>query len=79
MAVFFRAGRAILLVGAMSASDGQALHRVMMDGDKPAGEERYLIGERVRDVRVGPDGAIYVTTEERSGDPVGKVLRLTPQ
>ena len=68
-----------LLVGAMSASDGQALHRVMMDGDRPVGEERYLIGDRVRDVRLGPDSAIYVTTEERSGQPVGKVLRLTPQ
>lgn len=68
-----------LLVGAMSAADGQALHRVIMDGDKPAGEERYLIGERIRDVRLGPDGAIYVTTEERSGEPIGKVLRLTPQ
>ncbi len=65
-----------LLLGALS---GKALHRVMMDGDKPVGEERYLIGERIRDVRIGPDGAIYVTTEERYGDPVGKVLRLTPQ
>ena len=40
---------------------------------------RILIGERIRDVRVGPDGAIYVTTEERKGEPVGTVLRLTPR
>ncbi|MHA7870921.1 MAG: PQQ-dependent sugar dehydrogenase [Hyphococcus sp.] len=65
-----------LLVGAMA---GRALHRVIMDGAAPVGEERYLVGERIRDVRVGPDGAIYVTTEERNGDPVGKVLRVTPQ
>jgi len=65
-----------LLVGAMA---GQALHRVIMDGARPVGEERYLIGERIREVRVGPDGAIYVTTEDRGGEPVGKVLRLTPQ
>ena len=68
-----------LLVGAMSASAGQALHRIMIEDDKPVGEERYLVGERIREVRVGPDGAIYVTTEDRSGQPVGKILRITPQ
>ncbi len=65
-----------LLVGALSLT---ALHRVIMDGDKEVGEERYLIGERIRDVRVGPDGAIYVTTEDSGGAAIGKVLRLTPQ
>ena len=65
-----------LLVGAMA---GTALHRVIMDGDNPVGEERYLIGERIRDVRVGPDGAIYVAVEVRDGDAAGKVLRVTPK
>lgn len=65
-----------LLVGAMA---GTALHRVIMDGNEEVGEERYLVGERIRDVAAGPDGAIYVTTEDRGGEPVGKVLRLTPQ
>ena len=32
------------------------------------------IGRRLRDVRVGPDGAVYVLTDERRG----KLLRLTP-
>jgi glucose/arabinose dehydrogenase len=64
-----------LLVGALA---GRALHRVILDGDVPVGEERYLVGERVRDVRVGPDGAIYVTTEE-SNEPAGRLLRLTPR
>ncbi|WDI32592.1 PQQ-dependent sugar dehydrogenase [Hyphococcus flavus] len=68
-----------LLVGAMSSSSGEALHRVILDGNEEVGEERYLIGERIREVRVGPDGAIYVTTEERRGAPEGKVLRVTPQ
>ena len=69
-----------LLVGAMA---GAALHRVIMDGNSPVGEERYLLdrGERLRDVRVGPDGAIYVATEisSRGAEADGKILRLTPQ
>ncbi|WP_375201969.1 PQQ-dependent sugar dehydrogenase [Hyphococcus sp.] len=67
-----------LLAGGLS---GAALHRIIMDGDTPAGEERYLLdrGERVRDVRVGPDGAIYVATEMRGDNASGKILRLTPQ
>lgn len=67
-----------LLVGALA---GAAVHRIIMDGDKPVGEERYLLdrGMRVRDVRVGPDGAIYVATELRGDNASGKILRLTPQ
>lgn len=68
--------RGDLLVGAMGRT---ALHRIDLDGTREAGEERYLVGERVRDVRVGPDGAIYATTEDSGGAPVGKVLRLTPR
>ena len=68
-----------LFVGAMKQGS-QALHRVNLDeAGNEIGEERYLEGERIRDVRVGPDGALYVTTEDRGGAPVGKVLRLTPQ
>ena len=64
-----------LLVGALAKT---ALHRLDMEDGKVVGEERYLDGERIRDVREGPDGAIYVTTEDHDGAPVGKVLRLTP-
>lgn len=71
----FEAWRGDLLVGALA---GQALHRVIMDGDEIVGEERYLVGQRIRDVRVGPDGAIFVATEHRGGEPVGKVLKITP-
>ncbi|MEL7491523.1 MAG: PQQ-dependent sugar dehydrogenase [Pseudomonadota bacterium] len=65
-----------LLVGALA---GSALHRVDIENGEAVAEERYLVdeAERVRDVRVGPDGAVYVTTEVR-GEPLGKVLRLTP-
>ncbi len=75
----FAAWEGDLLVGAMADHSSQALHRVIMDANLPIGEERYLVGERIRDVRVGPDGAVYVTTEDRGGAPVGKVLRLTPR
>jgi glucose/arabinose dehydrogenase len=36
-------------------------------------EEPMLVGQRVRDVRMGPDGAVYVLTGN------GKLLRLTPR
>lgn len=71
----FPAWKGDLLVGALART---ALHRVDIENGAVAGEERYLVGERIRDVRVGPDGAIYVTTEDHDGAPVGKVLRLTP-
>lgn len=64
-----------LLVGAMAIP---ALHRLDIENGAVVSEERYLDGERIRDVREGPDGAIYVTTEDHDGAPIGKVLRLTP-
>ena len=42
--------------------------------DKVVSEERIGLGARVRDVTQGPDGAIYVVTDESNG----KLLRLTP-
>jgi glucose/arabinose dehydrogenase len=40
--------------------------RLSLDGDKVTGEERLLQGlrERIRDVRAGPDGLIYLLTDE---------------
>lgn len=62
-----------LFLGAMADRN---LIRLGLDGDKVASEERLLedLGERIRDVRVGPDDAIYVLTDERDG----KLLRLEP-
>jgi glucose/arabinose dehydrogenase len=39
-------------------------------------EERYLdeIGERIRDVREGPDGALYLLTDSSRG----RLIRLEP-
>ncbi len=62
-----------LFVGALR---GQALHRLVLDGDKVVGEETLLkdLGERIRDVRAGPDGALWLLTD----DPEGRVLRIVP-
>ena len=62
-----------LFVGALA---GQALHRLVLDGDKIVGEETLLkdLHERIRDVRQGPDGAIWLLTD----DPQGRVLRVVP-
>jgi len=40
------------------------------------GEERLLqeLGERIRDVRQGPDGAIYLVTDNAAG----RILRVSP-
>jgi glucose/arabinose dehydrogenase len=60
-----------LLVGALKA---QVLVRLTLDGRKVVGEERLLqdLGERIRDVRQGPDGWLYVVTDGRDG----RILRL---
>lgn len=62
-----------LLVGALK---DQMLVRLKMEGDRVTSEERLFEGAfgRIRDVRVGPDGAIYLATDERNG----QILRVTP-
>ena len=59
-----------------SALAGQMLVRLSLDGETVTGEERLLQGlrERIRDVRVGPDGAIFLVTDNSAG----RVLKLTP-
>ncbi len=69
----FPAWKGSLLVGALA---GQHLNRLVLDGEKVVGEERLLqdLGERIRDVRVGPDGAVWLLTDR----PRGTILRLVP-
>lgn len=45
-----------------------------LDGDKVVTEERVPLDHRVRDVRVGPDGAVYALTEDD-----GQIVKLTPK
>mgnify|MGYP000229959359 CR=1 FL=1 len=55
-----------LLVGALAA---QMLVRLELDGRRVVKEHRLLQGElgRIRDVRVGPDGLVYLLTDEARG------------
>ena len=63
----------ILFVGALA---GKHLARLTLEGEKVVGEERLLVDRaRVRDVRVGPDGAVYVLTDESDGE----LLKLVPR
>jgi aldose sugar dehydrogenase len=62
-----------LFLGALADRN---LIRLTLDGDRIVGEERLLgdLGARVRDVRAGGDGNVYVLTDEDDG----KLLRLEP-
>ncbi len=69
----FPSWRGNLFLGALS---GQVLVRLELDGTTVTHEERLLrdLGARIRDVRQGPDGALYLLTD----DPDGVLLRLEP-
>jgi aldose sugar dehydrogenase len=62
-----------LFVGALS---GQLLARLELDGERVVEEERLLDGVlgRIRDVRVGPDGYLYLLTDHEDG----ALVRLEP-
>jgi aldose sugar dehydrogenase len=71
----FPAWRGNLFAGGMA---GEQLARLTLDGQSVASEETLLQGiGRVRDVRTGPDGYIYVAIEDRAGRPTN-VVRLVP-
>ncbi len=65
--------RGDVLIGALR---GQAVIRVRLDGERFVEDEVMLRGRvgRVRDVRVGPDGLVYLLTDQ----PNGALLRLAP-
>ena len=58
--------RGDLFVGALK---DELLVRLKLDGEKVVREERLLKGRlgRIRDVRVGPDGYVYLLTDEAAG------------
>lgn len=65
--------RGSLLVAALAE---KSLRRVEMVDGMPGRQEVLMeeSGERMRDVRVGPDGAVYLATDEKKG----RVIRLVP-
>ena len=67
----FSAWKDNLLVGSLKF--GQ-LVRLELSADKVSHEERIMIGQRIRDIEQGPDGAVYLLTDSADG----QVLRLTP-
>ena len=62
-----------LLVGSLKFG---MLVRLTLEGEKVIAEERLLtrLGERVRDVRQGPDGYVYLLTDSTNG----RLLKLVP-
>jgi aldose sugar dehydrogenase len=65
--------RGDLFVGALRS---ELLARLELDGEQVVAEERLLEGAigRIRDVRVGPDGYLYLLTDESNGG----LYRLEP-
>ena len=73
----FPAWKGNLFIGGHGTRD---LVRLVLDGDKVVGEERLLKDaqpkpEPIRDVRTGPDGALYVMTDS----PAARILKLVPK
>jgi glucose/arabinose dehydrogenase len=67
--------RGNLFVGGMG---GQQLARLTLDGQEIVGEETLVQGMgRIRDVRQGPDGYIYLAIDHRGGEPT-PIVRLEP-
>ncbi|MCC7485477.1 MAG: PQQ-dependent sugar dehydrogenase [Burkholderiales bacterium] len=65
--------RGQLLIGALR---DQSLVRLRLDGERVVREERMLSGSlgRIRDVRTGPDGLVYLLIDS----PSGSLVRLEP-
>jgi glucose/arabinose dehydrogenase len=65
--------RGSLFTGALA---GQMLVRLQLNGNTVTSEERILqnLNERIRDVRQGPDGALWLLTDSSAG----RILRITP-
>ena len=70
----FPAWKGSLFVAALKE---KSVRRVPMAGDVPGTQELLFteLGQRMRDVRAGPDGALYLLTDDKQG----QVLRVVPR
>ncbi|HEX8367753.1 MAG TPA: PQQ-dependent sugar dehydrogenase [Pyrinomonadaceae bacterium] len=70
----FPAWRGSLFIGALRE---QRLVRLVIKDNRVVGEEHLLAerGQRIRDVRQGPDGALYVVTDQSNGE----LWKITPK
>ncbi|KQM78429.1 glucose dehydrogenase [Xylophilus sp. Leaf220] len=70
----FPAWKGSLFVAALKE---KSVRRVPMAGDVPGSQELLFteLGQRMRDVRAGPDGALYLLTDDKEG----RVLRVVPR
>jgi glucose/arabinose dehydrogenase len=68
----FPAWKGAVLAGGLISNDIRVVH---LDGTRAVKQESIRIGKRVRDVRQGPDGLIYVLTDEDDG----ALLKVEPQ
>ena len=61
----------------VAALAGKHVVRLVLEGERVVGEERLLtaLDSRMRDVRQGPDGALYVMTDGMDG----KILKVVPR
>jgi glucose/arabinose dehydrogenase len=75
----FPAWRGNLFIGGMTQRDPTNLTRLVLKDNRVVAEERLLTEvvprERIRDVRQGPDGAIYMATDNAKG----RILKLAPR
>jgi glucose/arabinose dehydrogenase len=67
----FPTWRGNLLIGGLSV---QALVRLTLDGAKVTDEQRFAMDDRIRDVNQGPDGFLYLLTDNSDG----RILRIAP-
>lgn len=70
----FKAWRGSIFIGGLAS---KRLVRLVTKNDRVVGEEHLLTdrGQRIRDVRQGPDGALYLVTDDANGE----VLKISPR
>jgi glucose/arabinose dehydrogenase len=61
--------------GFIGGLSSKSLVRVAFDGDNAREAERFDMGERIREVEQGPDGAIWLLEDGKNG----RLLKLTPK